>query len=61
MAAIAGWGSTNLIGDGEPEQVGVASATQGLFEILGISPALGRSFAVEEYRYGAESVGMITD
>ncbi len=61
MAAVTGRRSINLIGGGEPEQVTVARVTEGFFELLGISPSLGRSFAPEEYPYGSESVALISD
>ncbi|MDP6579223.1 MAG: ABC transporter permease [Vicinamibacterales bacterium] len=38
------WGETTLVEDGEPERVLEVGVTQGLFEMLGARPALGRSF-----------------
>ena len=46
-------------GDG-PERVNAAGASPELFEILGVSPALGRTFLPEEYSVASESVAMIT-
>ncbi len=43
MAAFHG-GSFNLTGGSEPDRVDALYATPGLFEVLGISPVLGRPF-----------------
>ncbi|PYV41584.1 MAG: ABC transporter permease, partial [Acidobacteria bacterium] len=40
--------SLNLTGDGPPERLTGAFATSGLFPLLGVSPALGRTFLPEE-------------
>jgi putative ABC transport system permease protein len=60
--AIGGWapGRGNLTGGGEPEQVQWAVVTANLFEILGVTPALGRSFAAAEERPGSPPVAIIT-
>lgn len=54
--------STNLlsdVGDG-PELVAAARVSSDLFEMLGASPALGRTFLPEEYSVASEAVVMIT-
>lgn len=58
---IAGWnagygaGDWQLTGTGEPERVTGVPVTQNLFPLLGVEPALGRSFTAEEcqQRYSA--------
>lgn len=47
------------VGDG-PEMVPAARASSELFELLGASPALGRTFFTEEYSIASEPVVMIT-
>src|ERR1035438_10192071 len=49
----------NLTGRGDPEQVPAARVSWRFFEILGISPALGRSFRAEEDTPGGDLVVMI--
>src|SRR5262245_60520383 len=46
----------NLTGQGEPERVLGARVFWNFFEVLGIRPALGRTFLAEEDRPGAPSV-----
>jgi predicted permease len=43
-------GTYSLVGAGEPEQLSGARITQGLFELLGVSPKLGRTINAEEDR-----------
>jgi putative ABC transport system permease protein len=47
MAAIRGWGPT-LTGVGDPEPLVGEQVTQQYFEVLGVSPAKGRTFSAEE-------------
>jgi predicted permease len=49
-------GSYTLVDGGEPEQVRGARVSGGLFEILDVSPALGRTISREEDRPGSETV-----
>ncbi|HUP25119.1 MAG TPA: ABC transporter permease [Thermoanaerobaculia bacterium] len=52
MAAYSPF-STNLVGQGEPRRLeGVVTSSE-LLEVLGVSPALGRSFAPEDDDVGA--------
>jgi putative ABC transport system permease protein len=54
-------GDYNLTGrEGEPEKLGGVAATQNLFSVLGTKPILGRVFAPEEDRPGAENVVLIS-
>jgi len=46
----------NLSGEGEPQRVQAAYADSGLFPMLGIHPATGRSFLPEEDRPGSAPV-----
>jgi predicted permease len=55
---LAGWGGHGtgdwqLTGTGEPERVTGVPVTQNLFSLLGVEPALGRSFTAEECRQRA--------
>ena len=47
-SAAAGSGSSGAAVATEPEQLKGAFVTQGLFEILGVAPILGRTFTAEE-------------
>jgi predicted permease len=49
----------NLTGDGEPEKVDAFGVTANIFPLLGVKPALGRSFLDEEDRPGANKVVML--
>jgi predicted permease len=58
---LAGWdafygaGDWQLTGTGEPERVTGVAVTQNLFSLLGVEPALGRSFTADECRQRASS------
>jgi len=43
-------GTYSLVGAGEPEQIPGARISQGLFELLGVAPKLGRTITAEEDR-----------
>ena len=51
----------NLTGDGEPERVLRTQTTTGLFEMLRVQPALGRTFLREEEEAGHDKVVIISD
>ena len=51
----------NLTGKGDPEQVLSARVSAKFFPVLGVTPALGRSFRPEEDRAGGDQVVMISD
>jgi putative ABC transport system permease protein len=52
FTGIAAWGGGGytLTGDGDPEQLPGSSISYNTFEILGVSPVLGRTFRAEEDR-----------
>jgi len=59
MAAIA-FSNFRLTGDGEPQQLFAYSVTANFFPLLGIAPALGRTFSPEEERPGANKVVVLS-
>ena len=52
--------SLNLTGTGEPERLAGRAVSAELFDVLGVKPALGRSFATAEDQPGANPVCMIS-
>jgi predicted permease len=59
VVALQDWGPT-LTGQGEPERLSGAQVSHDTFTMLGVAPALGRSFRPEEDQRGAESVVIIS-
>ncbi|MGH9868054.1 MAG: ABC transporter permease [Candidatus Polarisedimenticolia bacterium] len=59
MAAMASVGF-NLTGSGEPERIEGARVSATLFPLLGVQPLLGRVFAPDEDRPGANQVVVIS-
>jgi putative ABC transport system permease protein len=59
MAAIA-FSNFRLTGDGEPQQLFAYSVTANFFPLLGIAPALGRTFSPEEEKAGANKVVVLS-
>ena len=59
--AMAGliFGSHNLIGSGEPERIPGARVSVNYFEVLGVTPVLGRAFASSEDQPMGARVAMI--
>jgi putative ABC transport system permease protein len=51
----------NLIGDGEPQRLQGARVSPNLFSVLGVSPALGRTFASDEDQAGREKIVLLSD
>jgi predicted permease len=51
----------NLTGKGDPEEVPAARVSWNFFDILGVSPVLGRSFRAGEDRAGGDNVVVISD
>ncbi len=47
-------------GSGTPERVGGARASAGFFDLMGVSPILGRTFSPEEDKPGANTVVVIS-
>ena len=63
LAAI--WPNRAVLSDGAggSEMVGIVSVSQGLFDLLGASPALGRTFLPEEYDgsyWGSQGIVMLS-
>jgi putative ABC transport system permease protein len=53
--------SLNLTGEDQPERLAGRAVSAELFDVLGVKPALGRSFAPEEDRPGATPVCIISN
>jgi predicted permease len=51
----------NLTGRGEPEQVPAARVSWNFFQVLGVEPALGRSFGKAEDMRGGDGVILLSD
>jgi predicted permease len=51
--------NVNLITDGDPQQLTASQVTQEYFDVLGVQPFIGRSFAAGEDRSGAEPVAIL--
>jgi putative ABC transport system permease protein len=52
---------TNLTGTGEPERLQATVCTYGVFEMLHVKPAVGRTFSPEEEQAGKGDVVIISD
>ena len=52
--------SFNLTGTGEPERLGGARVTEGFFDVLRLTPTLGRSFAPDEFAAGKDRVAILS-
>src|SRR5262245_15338629 len=59
MAATAG-ASFNVTGDGEPERVAAEQVTHNFFNLLGVQPLIGRTFAPEDDKVGANKVTVLS-
>jgi predicted permease len=59
--AMFGSGVGTLRGDGDAETVPVASGTEALLRVLGMTPLFGRSFTVEDTRPGAPPVVLLSE
>jgi hypothetical protein len=65
---LAGWfafygvGDSKLTGTGEPERLTSVPVTQNLFRLLGVQPAIGRSFNAEECegRFGLPTAALLS-
>ena len=53
--------TVNLVSDGEPERIPVQAVTPGYFEVLGVEPALGRTFTEEEGAPDGEQVAVLSN
>lgn len=63
LAAMAGasFDPVNVAVDGEPEGMFAARVTEDFFALLGVQPALGRTFLPEENESGADDVVVLSD
>ncbi len=63
FSSMAAYRSTgiNLTGAGEPENLHGEMISAGFFEILGVTPLMGRTFGPDEDRLGANPTVMITE
>jgi putative ABC transport system permease protein len=59
VAALAG-GAVNLAGRAEPERLHAAYVTANYFDVLGVRPVLGRTFAAREEARGEGRVVLLT-
>ena len=59
VVALLGWGPT-LTGQDEPEDLQGAAVSHDTFTMLGVDPLLGRGFAEDEDRVGAERVVVLS-
>ena len=50
----------NLTGDGDPERVDLSPVTASFFPLLGVAPALGRTFTAEEERPNGPRVALLS-
>ncbi|HYG08780.1 MAG TPA: ABC transporter permease [Pyrinomonadaceae bacterium] len=62
MEQIAAFRSANyvLTGVGEPERLDGRQVSAGFFNVLGVTPALGRNFSPDEDKPGANAVALIS-
>ena len=58
MAAISPTFTFTLVGQGDPEEVPAKIVTASLFSVLGVQPAIGRTFTAEEDKPGSRVVVM---
>ena len=61
MAAYDGGNQSNLTGAGEPERIEASGVTANFLAVLGIQPALGRTFLPDEDRPSGPPVVLLTD
>jgi putative ABC transport system permease protein len=52
--------SANLTGGGEPQRLSGAGVTGNFFQALGVQPALGRTFLIENERTGRDQVAVLS-
>jgi putative ABC transport system permease protein len=60
MAAFSPGETFNLAGDAQPERVEGARVSATVFDVLGVTPALGRAFLADDERPGAERVALLS-
>ena len=59
MAAASGW-YANLAGPDRTEQIPAMQVSDGMFEMLGVPPLLGRTFLPEEHQSGRDRVVVLS-
>ncbi len=52
--------NVNLTGDGDPEEIRIASVSPNFFLLMGVNPALGRSFTAEEEQPGRDRIVILS-
>lgn len=52
--------SANLTGGGEPERLGAAGVTGNFFQAIGVQPALGRTFLLDNEKTGSDQVVVLS-
>ncbi|HVT58428.1 MAG TPA: ABC transporter permease [Thermoanaerobaculia bacterium] len=60
LAEYASW-VQSVSGGSEPTRTPVATVSRDFFLVMGIEPVLGRGFAVEDQRFGAAPVALVSD
>ncbi len=60
IAAADAYGTRSLTGQGEPERVNSMRVSASFFSVLGVAPALGRTFLPREDRPGREHVVVLS-
>jgi putative ABC transport system permease protein len=59
MAASRGW-QANLAGDEQPERIRATMASAQFFQLFGVTPIIGRSFAAEDAKPGSARVAVLS-
>lgn len=59
-ASFSGPRNLNLTGNGEPERLTGAAVTGNYFQALGVKPALGRTFQLENEKTGSDQVAVLS-
>jgi predicted permease len=54
------WGVTSVVGGDEPVRIQTANVSREFFEVLGVSPQLGRAFVEEELREGGSPAVVVS-
>jgi len=54
------WGVTSVVGGDEPVRIRTASVSREFFEVLGVSPQVGRAFVEEELREGGSPAVLVS-
>ena len=62
LAGVAAFNYTeeDLTGNGRPERIAAARVSANLFDVLGVTPQMGRGFAIGEDRPGAARIAVVS-